>query len=100
MPPGKTSGNRRKGTAATLAAAGIGAFVKLKPGELSKEVNREVSVRGSFWGNDRDDATYLYRAKVMEVELTHQFPGRSNKVPALHFKMIGSAADTVDDTPI
>ena len=100
MPPRKTSGNEHKGTDATLAAAGIGAFVKLKPGELSKEVNREVSVPGSFWGKDRDDAAYLYRAKVVEVELTYKFPGRSNKVPALRFKMIGSAADTVDDTPI
>ena len=100
MQPGKTSGNGRKVTAATLAAAGIGAFVKLKPGELSKEVNREVAVPGSFWGKDRDDAAYLYRAKVMEVDLTHKFMGRSNKVPALRFMMIGSAADTVDDTPI
>ena len=77
-----------------------GSYLKLKPGDLSHEVCREIDVPGSFWGDDADDKNVIFRAKVIEVELTHKFHGRGGKFPALRFEMVGSAKLLVDDTPL
>jgi hypothetical protein len=94
--PGASSDPHKNGTPFK------GFYVMLHPRDLHKEVNRIISVPGSFWKGEclETDWDKMFTAKVTEVEMTHKFAGVGMKQPAVRFELIGSAADLVDSTPL
>jgi hypothetical protein len=94
--PGASSDSRKSGTLLG------GFFVLLQPGDLQKEVNRTIYVPGSFWKEECPESDWhkTFAAKVTEVEMMHKFAGVGTKQPAVRFELTGSAADTVDSTPL